>query len=98
MTALYCLVRYSTLAKENPPFMLRPCANPNTNLMDEHKTVLAAAVEFVLVEMPALLLQHGARLKGSGEIGLGAGEQKVEMAKFFLEQGADIKEIGPLVE
>lgn len=69
-------------------------ADPNRNLVDEHKTILAAAAEMASVEMVSLLLKNGAHLKGSGAIVLAAQEGKVEMVRFLLEQGADINEIG----
>lgn len=46
------------------------------------------------VEVADLLLQHGAKMEGSGAIVLAAEEGKLDMVKFLLEKGADIDEIG----
>lgn len=69
-------------------------ADPNQNLVDEHKSILAAVAELASVEMAALLIKHGARVKGSGAIVMAAEEGKMEMVKMLLDEGADINEIG----
>lgn len=38
-------------------------ADPNLNLVDEHKSILAAVAETASVEMAALLIEHGAQVK-----------------------------------
>ena len=40
-------------------------ADPNQNLVDEHKSILAAVAELGSVEMAALFIQHDARVNGS---------------------------------
>ena len=69
-------------------------ADPNQNLVDEHKSILAAVAELGSVEMAALLIRHGAQVKGSGAIVMAAEEGKLDMMKLLLNQGADINEVG----
>ncbi|KAL9130677.1 MAG: hypothetical protein Q9217_001204 [Psora testacea] len=69
-------------------------ANPNKNLVEEHKSVLAAVAEGASVEMAVLLIEHGAQVKGSGAIVMAAEEGKLDMVKLLLNKGADIDEIG----
>lgn len=69
-------------------------ANPNENLVDEHTSLLAAVAELASVEMAALLIEHGAHVKGSGAIVMAAEEGKLDMVKLLLDKGADINEIG----
>lgn len=69
-------------------------ANPNKNLYEEHKTILAAVAELASVEMAALLVENGAHVKGSGAIVMAAEEGKLKMVEILLENGADIDEIG----
>ncbi len=44
--------------------------------------------------MAALLIQHGARVKGSGVVVMAAEEGKVEMVEFLLGYRAEVDEIG----
>ena len=69
-------------------------ADPNANLVDEHKSLLAAVAELASVEMATLLIQHGARVNGSGAIVMAAEEGKLDMVRLLLDHGADINEIG----
>ena len=69
-------------------------ADPNANIVDEHMSILAAVAELASVEMARLLLKHGARLRGSGAIVKAAEAGKLEMVKVFLEEGADVNEVG----
>ena len=69
-------------------------ADPNKNLVDEHKSILAAVAELASVEMAQLLIEHGANVKGSGAIVMAAEEGKPDMVKLLLNKGADINEIG----
>lgn len=69
-------------------------ADPNANLVDEHMSILAAVADLASVGMARLLLEHGARLRGSGAIIKAAEVGKLEMVKVFLEEGADVNEIG----
>ncbi len=69
-------------------------ADPNLNLVDEHKSILAGVAETASVEMARLLIEHGARVKGSGAIVMAAEEGKLDMVTFLLDKGADIDEIG----
>ena len=69
-------------------------ADPNKNLVDEHKSILAAVAELASVEMAALLIQYGADVKGSGAIVMAAEEGKLKMVELLLEKGADVDQIG----
>lgn len=73
---------------------LRYGADPNRNLVDDYKSLLAAVAELASVEMAALLIEHGASVSGSGAIVMAAEEGKLEMVRLLLEKGADIDEIG----
>ena len=75
-------------------FCLDNGADPNSNLVDEHKTVLAAIAESASVEMAGLLLDHRVQLKGCGAFALAAQEGKNEMVEFLLNRGADVDETG----
>ena len=55
-------------------------ADPNTSLVDEYESVLAAvASQKASIPMVQLLLSHGAKLQGSGAIILAAEEGKLEI-------------------
>lgn len=69
-------------------------ADPNRNLVDEYKSILAAVAEFSSVQMATLLVANGAKVKGSGALVLAAEEGKLDMVKYLLDQGADIDEVG----
>ena len=69
-------------------------ADPNRNLVDEYKSLLAAVAELASIQMAALLIRHGAHVKGSGAIVMAAEEGKLDMVKLLLDQGADINEVG----
>ena len=69
-------------------------ADPNLNLYEEHKSILAAAAELASLEMVTLLVENKARVKGSGAIVMAAEEGKLEMVQYLLDHGADINEIG----
>jgi ankyrin repeat protein len=69
-------------------------ADPNRNPVDDYKSLLAGVAELASVEMAALLIRHGAHVKGSGAIVMAAEEGKMDMVKLLLDQGADINEIG----
>ena len=69
-------------------------ADPNANLVDEHTSVLAAVAELASVGMARLLLEHGARVRGSGAIVKAAEAGKLEMVRVLLEEGADVNEVG----
>ena len=88
----------SNVARRNDLDWAKLCLNrgadPNQNLVDEHKSILAAVAELASVEMAALLIQHGARVNGSGAIVMAAEEGKLNMVKLLLDNGADINEIG----
>lgn len=75
-------------------FCLERGADPNLHLVEEHKSVLASVAELASVEMAALLIQHGAHVKGSGAIVMAAEEGKLDMVKLLLDHGADINEVG----
>jgi ankyrin repeat protein len=62
--------------------------------VDDYKTLLAGVAELASVEMAALLIRHGANVKGSGAIVMAAEEGRLDMVKLLLDQGADINEIG----
>lgn len=69
-------------------------ADPNQNLVGEHKSILAAVAELASVEMAALLIQHGAHVNRSGAIVMAAEDGKLDMVRSLLDKGADINEIG----
>lgn len=69
-------------------------ADPNRNLVDEHKSILATVAELGSKEMADLLIQHGAHVNGSGAIVMAAEEGKLDMVRLLLDRGADINEIG----
>lgn len=69
-------------------------ADPNLNLYEEHKSILAAAAELASLEMVTLLVENKARVKGSGALVMAAEEGKSEMIQYLLDHGADINEIG----
>ena len=75
-------------------FCLDHGADSNQNLVDEHKSVLAAVAETASLEMATLLIRHGAHVAGSGAIVMAAEEGKLDMVKLLLSYGADINEIG----
>ena len=69
-------------------------ADPNLNLVDEHKSILAAAAELASVDMVALLIDGGAQVKGSGAIVMAAEEGKGDVVRYLLDHGADVDEMG----
>lgn len=70
-------------------------ANPNLNLVDEHKSLLAAVAELASVDIARLLIERGgATVKGSGAIVMAAEEGKLDMVQLLLEKGADVNEVG----
>ncbi|KAL9588401.1 MAG: hypothetical protein Q9203_002786 [Teloschistes exilis] len=73
---------------------LRHGADPNRNLVDEHKSVLAAVAELASVETAKLLVEGGATVRGSGAIVMAAEEGNLAMVKFLLDHGADVDEVG----
>jgi len=75
-------------------FCLEHGANPNLNMVDEYKTVLAAVAEDGNREVADLLVKHGAWVRGSGAIVLAGEAGKTEMVRFLLDNGADINEVG----
>lgn len=75
-------------------FCLENSADPNLHMVDDSMYALTATAEMSTVEVADLLLQHGAKMEGSGAIVLAAEEGKLDMVKFLLEKGAEIDEIG----
>lgn len=78
-------------------FCLEKGADPNYDKpVDEYKTILAGVAENGKVDIVALLLEHGARLKWSGAIVVAAEAGQTQVVKFLLEKGEDldINEIG----
>lgn len=69
-------------------------ADPNRNLVDEYKSILAAVAELSSVKMATLLVANGAKVRGSGALILAAEEGKLELVQYLLDQGADIDEVG----
>ena len=75
-------------------FCLSRGADPNKNLVDEHKSLLAAVAELASLETAKLLVEHGAKVRGSGAIVTAAEEGKSDIVRYLLDEGADINEIG----
>lgn len=76
-------------------FCLRHGADPNKNLRDEHKSLLAAVAGFASVEKVNMLDGNGgAAVRGSGAIVMAAEEGKLDMVKYSLDNGAEINEFG----
>lgn len=75
-------------------FCLENGADPNLHMVNDSMYALAATAQMSTVAMADLLLQHGAKMEGSGAIVLAAEEGKLDMVKFLLDKGADIDEIG----
>jgi ankyrin repeat protein len=73
---------------------LKNGADPNLNLIDEYKTVLAAVAESSSVKIAKLLIEHGADVKFSKAIVLAAQEGKLDMVQLLIENGADIDVVG----
>ena len=69
-------------------------ADPKTNLVDEHLSILAAVADLASVGITTLLLEHGARLRGRCAIIKAAEARKLEMVRVLLEEGADVNEVG----
>lgn len=73
-------------------FSLENGADPN--LMVGHSMcALTAAAALSTVEMVDLLLQHGAKMAGTGAIVIAAEKGRLDMVEFLLDKGADIDEI-----
>ncbi|KAL2865546.1 ankyrin repeat domain-containing protein [Aspergillus lucknowensis] len=75
-------------------FCLEHGADPNENLIGDGLRALACAASTGNIEMVDLMLQHGARLKGSYALVAAAMDGHLEMVKHLLSIGADIDEIG----
>ncbi|KAL2841930.1 ankyrin repeat-containing domain protein [Aspergillus pseudodeflectus] len=75
-------------------FCLEHGADPNRNLVGEYLSALSCAASTGSIQMVDLLLQHGARLKGSNAIVEAAIYGNLEMVKHLLSKGADIDEVG----
>ncbi|KAI0132942.1 ankyrin repeat-containing domain protein [Xylariales sp. AK1849] len=75
-------------------FCLEHGANPNCNLIDEYKSVLAVTAEEDHLAMAELLIQHGAWVKGSGAIVLAADAGHTDMVQLLLAKDADVNEVG----
>lgn len=69
-------------------------ADPNRNLVEDYKSILATIAELSSVQMATLLVANGAKVKGSGALVLAAEEGKLDMVRYLLEQGADVDEVG----
>ena len=70
-------------------------ANPNSgHLMADSTSALCAAAERGRIDLATLLIDHGARVSGSGALPAAAGQGNIEMVRFLIEQGAEIDEIG----
>ena len=69
-------------------------ADPNSDLVDQHMSVLAAVAELASTEMAQLLIDHGASVRDSGAIVMAAEAGKMDMVKLLLANGASVNEIG----
>ncbi|GAM38364.1 hypothetical protein TCE0_033r09027 [Talaromyces pinophilus] len=75
-------------------YCLEHGADPNKNLIEEHRTPLAAAASNSNAEMVQLLLNYGAVINGSGAIVVAAEQGHGHIVELLLENGANIDEIG----
>jgi hypothetical protein len=75
-------------------FCLKAGADPNKDKVEEHLSLLASAAENGHLDIICLLLDNGARLKGSGAIVQAADAGEIKAITLLLEKGADINEIG----
>ena len=70
-------------------------ANPNSgHLMADSTSALCAASERGRIDLAQLLINHDARVSGSGALPAAAGKGNMEMVRYLIEQGAAIDEIG----
>ena len=70
-------------------------ADPNSgHLMVDSTSALCAAAERGRIDLATLLIDHGARVSGSGARPAAAGQGNIEMVHFLIEQRAEIDEIG----
>lgn len=75
-------------------FCLEHGANPDKNLLDEYKMSLAEAAENGNQETVELLIQYGAKVRGSGAIVLAGEFGQTDIVRFLLAKGADVNELG----
>lgn len=73
-------------------FCLANGADPNRNLLWDTYSPLAIAAQYASVTVAALILNYGARIKGSGALALASRYGKMKMVKFLLMKGALIDE------
>lgn len=76
-------------------YILTKGGDPNQTVECQgHRKVLACAAGYNDLDMVKLLLNYGAKLKGSGALVLAAQEGRVGIVKYLLAQRADVNEMG----
>ena len=91
ISPLACAIQYSNY--EFAEFLLQKGANPNGLYMRGEDTFLSCAACSSTPDMLNLLVQHGARLRGSQALRQAAQCCRVNNAKRLLELGVDINEV-----
>ena len=78
-------------------FLLEKGANPNEKWHGRYSP-LAKATEYKRRDIILALMNHGARIPGSGALLEAAGTGDIATAKFLLRMGADVNEVVNLVD
>ncbi|GAO15342.1 hypothetical protein UVI_02010090 [Ustilaginoidea virens] len=82
-----------TQSLEMVKFLLDRGANANEMLWIPHITLLALAAEQPCQDILAAMLEHGAKLSGSGALYAAAGVGNTASAQFLLGRGVDVNEV-----
>ena len=76
-------------------WLLEHGADPNSgHLMADSTTALTAAAQQGRIDLSELLVQHNARLAGSGALAGAAENKHTDMVRWLLDRGAEIDDIG----
>lgn len=75
-------------------FLLEAGANPNTYSGETPSPLAAAAGLYESPETAKLLIDHGARVVGSGALAAAAMKGQVDSVKMLLDHGADVNDPG----
>lgn len=62
--------------------------------MADSASAITSAAEQGRLDLAELLVQHGARVSGSGALAAAAANGHIDMVSWLLDQGADIDEMG----